>query len=353
MNGIVEEDRDSIMSDAIIGKTNKRKRMRKRIRKLIIWLILIALAVGAVYLFVLPKLNAAATTTYDSYTTTRGSISNSMSFSGSIDVVNDETLSAEAAGTVRQIYVQEGDSVVTEQRLIRLSNGEILKAGFDGEVNEVTVEEGDEVTANESLIEIVDFKNLQVSLRVDEYSMANVSVGQACDVTVTALDQTFDSKITHINRIPSGGNTTSYYTVTAEFSGSEDVLPGMQVTVVIPEEEADNAVILSSSALSFGPTNNAYVLVQNDAGKMEQVDVEIGVDNDNYVEITSGLDADVTVYKAVETKEDAGGLFSIFSSLSQQQTTTTTTATDMSNFDPSMLPQDRTFDGGSFGGGMP
>ena len=92
-------------------------------------------------------------------------------------MVNDETLSAEAAVTVRKIYVTEGETVVTNQRLIRLSNGEILKAGFDGEVNEITVEEGDEVSANESLIEIVDFENLQVSLRVDEYSMANVSVG--------------------------------------------------------------------------------------------------------------------------------------------------------------------------------
>ena len=51
------------------------------------------------------------------------------------------------------------------------------------------------------------------------------------------------------------------------------------------------------------------------------MDVEIGVDNDNYVEITAGLDADVTVYKAVETTEEAGGLLSMFSSLSQQQHT--------------------------------
>ncbi len=341
------------MSDATISKTIRRKRIRRRIRKLIIWFTLIALAVGAVYLFVLPKLDAAATITYDSYTTTRGSISNSMSFTGSIAVVNDETLSSEAAGTVRKIYVEEGDKVAAEQRLIRLSNGEIIKASFDGEVNEITVEEGDEVSANESLIEIVDFENLQVSIRVDEYSMANVSVGQACDVTVTALEQTFDSEITHINRIPTGGNTTSYYTVTAEFSGSADVLPGMQVTVVIPEEEAQDAVILSSDALSFGMSNNAYVLLQNDAGEMEQIAVEIGVDNDNYVEIKSGLDAGVTVYKEVETVEESGGLLSIFSSLREQQTTTTTSLPDMSNFDPATMPQNRTFDGGSFGGGMP
>ncbi len=343
------------MSDATIGKTIKRKRTRKRIRKLIAWIIFIALAAGAVNLFVIRELKAAATLTYDSFTAARGSISNSMSFSGSIAVVNDETLTSDAAATVRKIYVTEGEAVAAEQRLIRLSDGEILRAGFNGEVNEISVEEGDDVAANQSLIEVVDFQNLQVSIRVDEYSMASVSVGQQCNVTVLALNQTFESEITHINRIPSGGGSTAYYTVTAEFSGSTEALPGMQVTVVIVKNEAQNAVILSSDALSFGPSNSAYVLMKNEAGEMEQVAVEIGVDNDNYVEITAGLDAGATVYKAVETAQDGGGLLSIFSSLRKRQTdaaTTTTTALPAGNFDPSTMPQ-RDFEGGSFGGGMP
>lgn len=342
------------MSDTTMNKSIRRKRRRKRLRRLAVWLVLLLLGAGAVYLFVLPKLQAAATTTYESYTATRGAISNSMSFSGSIAVVNDETLSAESSATVRKVYVAANDSVAQGDRLVRLSNGEILKASFDGEVNEIYVEEGDEVSANEELIEIVDFQNLQVSIRVDEYSVSSVSVGQACNVTVTALEQTFGSVITHVNRIPAGGNSTSYYTVTAEFSGSAEVLPGMQVTVVIPEEEASDAVILNSDALSFGPQNNAYVLVQNEAGEMEQVYVETGVDNDNYVQITSGIDAGTVVYKAVETVEESGGLLSLFSSLqtSTQQTGGTVPA-NMGNFDPSTMRQDRTFDGGSFGGGMP
>jgi multidrug efflux pump subunit AcrA (membrane-fusion protein) len=339
------------MSDATMNKTIRHKRRRKRIRRLILWLVILLLGAGAVYLFVIPKLKAATTITYDSYTATRGAISNSMSFSGSISVVNSETLSAEAAGTVRQIYVEDGEAVSQGERLLRLSNGEILKASFDGEINEISVEEGDDVSANDSLIQIVDFQNLQVSIRVDEYSVAKVSVGQACKVTVTALDQTFDSEITHINRIPSGGSSTSYYTVTAGFSGYEEVLPGMQVTVVIPEEEAANAVILNSDALSFGPMNNAYVLVKNENGEMEQVFVETGVDNDNYVEIKSGVAAGDTVYKAVATTEESGGLLSLFSSLQQQQTTTTTQLP--SDFDPSTFMQNRTFDGSGFGGTMP
>jgi HlyD family secretion protein len=175
-------------------------------------------------------------------------------------------------------------------------------------------------------------------------------VGQACHVTVTALDQTFDSVITHINRIPAGGTTTAYYTVTAEFSGSADVLPGMQVTVVIPEEEAANAVILNKDALSFGPQNNAYVLMRNDEGEMQMVFVETGVDNDNYVQIVSGVQEGDTVYKAVASADDSGGLFSMFSSFRNQRQDTTTQ--DTPNFDPSTFRQNRTVDS-NFGGGTP
>ena len=316
------------MSETDKVKANRKKRRGKRIKKLIGWLIFLLILAGAFWLFVLPGLSTAATTTYNSYTATKGSISNSMSFSGTISVVNDETLTSEAAATVRKIYVTEGENVTTGQKLMRLSDGEVFRASFDGEVNEIAVTEGDEIAANASLIEIVDFSNLKVSMRVDEYSVVKVTTGTACSVSVTALGTSFDSTITHINRIASGGNSTAYYTVTAEFSGTENVLPGMAVTVTIPEEEADDVVILNRDALSFGAGNSAYVLMKNDAGEMEQVSVEVGVDNDNYVEIKSGLSEGDVVYVVVENSAaSSGGLASLFSSLTggtTQQTTTTT-----------------------------
>ncbi|MBE0601537.1 MAG: hypothetical protein IH607_07080 [Firmicutes bacterium] len=88
---------------------------------------------------------------------------------------------------------------------------------------------------------------------------------------------------------------------------------------------------------------------------MEQVFVETGVDNDNYVQIVSGLQAGDTVYKEVASAEDAGGLLSMFSSLRKQQTTTTAVPSNTEGFDPSTMRDTRMFDGsgGNFGGGMP
>lgn len=312
------------MSEAM-QSTKAKKNKRKKLKKLILWLILLALAGLAVYLFVVAQLVAGATVTYDKYAAITGTISNNESFSGAISVKNSETLTAGAEATVRKIYVTEMQNVTAGDKLMRLSTGETLEASFDGQINEITVKEGDTVSANTSLIQIVDFNNMKVSLRVDEYSISKLSVGERCTVKVTALDQSFDSSITHINRISQSSGTTAYYTVTAELAVTSDVLPGMQVTVTVPREEAVDAVILSRNALSFDLRNSAYVLTKAESGDMTQTYVELGVDNDNYVQITSGLKAGDEVYKQVETKTESSsgllsGLSSLFGGGAQQQT---------------------------------
>ena len=52
----------------------KRKSLKKRLVRLVMLLVVLGLGVGAFYLFALPTLSAGATTTYDSYTALRGTI---------------------------------------------------------------------------------------------------------------------------------------------------------------------------------------------------------------------------------------------------------------------------------------
>ena len=130
----------------------------------------------------------------------------------------------------------------------------------------------------------------------------------------------------------------------------------MQVTVTIPEDEADNVIVLNKDALSFSNGNSAFVLMENEDGTMEQVSVELGVDNDNYVEIKSGLDEGDTVYVQVEsTAAASSGLASLFSSLSgttTQDTTTTTNSFGPGGNMPSGGGMPSNMGGGGMGGGF-
>ena len=328
---------------SVAGKKRKRGRILK---KVLAWVLVLAAAVLVIRFVVWPQLDKAATTTYNSYTARIGTISNALSFSGSVQVQNNETITSSGAATVRQVYVSEGDSVTRDQRLLRLSDGTTVKASFDGEVNQLNVEAGDEVSPNTSLIQIVDFENMQVSMRVDEYAITELSVGQACQISITALGKTFDSEIASINRISSGGGSTAYYTVTAKLTASGGVLPGMAATVTIPQEEAVDSVILNRDALSFAQDNSAYVLMADESQVMQQVPVTLGVDNDNYVEITSGLKDGDVVYAVAATKDSSasGLLSSLFSSLGGGMQPASGTGSQNTG---------RNRDTGSFGGAAP
>ena len=300
---------------------NKKKKRKKLIKRLIGWLVFLLIAAGALRLFLWPKLVAGTTITYDKYTAQTGTISNSLSFSGSVNVKNYETHTAESSCVVRQIFVKEEQKVKKDDKLVRLSDGTTVKASFDGQVNAIYVDVDDEVGMGADLIQIVDFGNMTVSMRVDEYDISDVHVGQECRVTVKALEETFDSTISHINRISSSMGNTAYYTVTAELSVTENVLPGMQATVTIPQEEAVDSVILSSSALSFAPDNSAYVLMKGEGDAMQQVPVTLGISNDSHVEITAGLKAGDEVYKVSTAAANAGlmNMASMFQNMGGQQ----------------------------------
>lgn len=290
-----------------MNKTGKPRR-RKLLKRIIVLVIVLLLIAGAGFI-AYRSLKAEYTVTYDSYTATRGSISNSLSFSGNLSLIDSATYIASSNSSVKTIYAPAGTEVSKDDKLLRLSNGETVTAGFDGRVNAVEVDEDDDVTVGQALLTLADFTHLQVAFRVDEYDIGDVAVGQACTITVTALERTFESEIAAINYISASGGNVAYYTATAYVDVDEGVLPGMQVTVTIPQEEAWDVVVLKVDALSFDFTNQAYVWMKNDAGELEQVYVKTGVSNGNYLEITEGLNEGDEVFVEAKDTDTAAGLF--------------------------------------------
>lgn len=285
-------------------------RKRKVVRRVILIVLLLALAGGIGWL-AYNSLKREYTTTYDTYTATTGSISNALSFSGNLSLIDSASYTAASSSTVKTIYAPVGTDVKEDDKLLRLANGETVTAGFDGRVNVLDFAEGDAVSAGDTLVQIADFSHLRVTFRVDEYDISDVAVGQACTVTVTALEKSFDSTIAAIDYISASTGNVAYYSATAYVDVDGGALPGMQVTVTIPQEEAKDVVILKVDALSFDNTNQAFVYMKNDAGELEQVNVTTGVSNGNYIEITSGLsDGDEVYVEAKAEETTSGGLLS-------------------------------------------
>ena len=328
-----------------------KKKSRHIFRKIILTLIiLVILGLGGLYAY--DQLKQEYTVTYDGYTATVGTISNSLSFSGTLQLIDSKTYTASSATSVREVFVQAGDTVKKGQNLLRLTNGKTFTADFDGKVNTVSVAAGDEVTKEQELMQIADFDHMKVSIRVDEYDISDVSVGQACRITTTATEQAFDSSIDSINYISSSTGNVAYYTATAYLDVGAGVYPGMQVTVTIPQEEASNVVILKMDALSFDETNRAFVYQMGENEEMTRVFVETGVSNGNYVEIKSGLRANDTVYAVAKATQTASTLNSLFSGMfGTQQINNNNRNTFRNNNNPNRQNNGGSMPGGNAPGG--
>lgn len=208
----------------------KSSKPHRHILRKIMLLLLIIVLLGGIGFYLYSMLKQEYTVTYDSYTATTGSISNALSFSGNLSLVDSKTYTASSSSTVRTVYVSVGDNVQEGDKLMRLSNGETIEADFAGRINSISVAEGDEVAAGAELIQLADFSNMKVTLRIDEYDISDVKVGQKCTVTATATEKTFDSQIDSINYISSSGGSVAYYSAAANVSVNEDgIYPGMQV----------------------------------------------------------------------------------------------------------------------------
>ena len=295
----------------------KKKGRKKKILKRIIWLAVILLVLGIVCWSVYSRLMAEYKITYDPYTATTGSISNSLSFTGSMQLIDSATYTASSDTKVREIYVSEGDRVKDGDKLMRLNGGETIEAEFDGTVSSISVEKGDEVKSGDTLMTVADFDHMVVSVRVGESNIAQVSAGQSCKVTVSSAGANFESVIDKIDYVSYTGNNVAYYTATVnvDTSDAENVWPGMQATVTVPLEEAQNVTVLKMDALSTARNNTAYVYKENENGEMEEVTVTVGVSNGNYVEIKEGVTSGETVYKIAEKEEEATGLAGLLSGL--------------------------------------
>ena len=156
----MEEEKKSEQAQQTAAPEKKKKRSRRRrvIRRIIVALVLTVLLGGAAWLGII-HLRQEYTVTYDEYNATTGTISNSLSFSGTLQARNNTTYTASSSGTVRALYVERGQDVKSGDALMRLSTGQTVEAEFDGRINQLYVAEGDKVSAGASLVQVVDFEH--------------------------------------------------------------------------------------------------------------------------------------------------------------------------------------------------
>ena len=242
--------------------------------------------------------------------------------------------------------------------LIKKLDDYSIHSPISGTVISKTLKGGDTLDGNKTSLAIVaDMSKLTFEVNVDELDIKNISVGQSVKVTADALpDKTFDGVIDTISIIGTSVSGVTVYPVTIVISEYEGLLPGMNVDAEIITSEASDVLMVPINAVSRGN----LVLIKDDGTDVDNAkrdkertnkedaqktpptdapgtsddenkgprlpdapdgfkwaSVELGISNDDFIEVTSGLSEGdeifITVIKNASTQD--GGMFGAMSSM--------------------------------------
>ena len=239
----------------------------------------------------------------------------------------ERTLTAQAAGTVTSINVQEGSEVAKDDIILGLSGDDLtesiqsaseslrsaeismqnlqdamnnytITAPISGTIIEKDAKVGDAVKAGDTLCIVYDLSYLEMSINVDELQISSISVGQKVQITADAVpDKTYVGTVTRVSMKGTSNGGTTTYPVTIRIDDTDGLRPGMNANAEIVVAEANNALVVPNAAVVRG----SYVLVTRDSPSAANADtameapegfvyvpVKTGVSDDDYTQIVSG-----------------------------------------------------------------
>lgn len=187
-----------------------------------------------------------------------------------------------------------------------------ITSPISGTVIEKNLKAGDQLNGGDSgaMAVIYDLSQLELQMDVSELDIGQIQPGQTVEITAEALPgQTFTGVVekVSVNGTTTDGFTT--YPVTILLSEYGDLNPGMNVSAHIIVERSENALCVPAEAVNSDGTvlvagEGAFAedgVTIADPSKIESRPVTLGRGNQDFVEITSGLEEGETVLLPIQS----------------------------------------------------
>ncbi len=193
-------------------------------------------------------------------------------------------------------------------------DGITLIAPISGRVISIAAGAGEMVDTS-TYITIADVSQPVVPISVDESDMDKLAVGNPVQVVFDAMpDQVFTGTVTRVDpQLTSSGQyrvATGLVTLDAESANTLQNVPlGLNASVEIISQVIQGALLVPVDALKQMGGGRYGLLVSDTSGAVSMQPVEVGMQNDQYAQILSGVEAGDLIAIAV-TAEEASSMSS-------------------------------------------
>jgi len=171
-----------------------------------------------------------------------------------------------------------------------------LRAPIGGTITAVNATVG-ETVGNASVLTLMDLSRPNVEFYLDQTDIDKASEGAAIEVVFDAYpDVVYSGSVTGIDPVltSSAGVTAVHGFAELEPLGGEDaprLLVGLSAAVDVIAGRVEDAVLVPIEAVREITSGSYAVFVVDSSGELEMRIVEVGLQDDTFAEITSGLEA--------------------------------------------------------------
>ncbi|UIR57488.1 efflux RND transporter periplasmic adaptor subunit [Sphingobacterium sp. SRCM116780] len=163
-----------------------------------------------------------------------------------------------------------------------------VKASFAGIVNKRSIEPGSYVSPGNELFEIVNVSSLKLKVNVDEKNIGYIKLGQSIKVQSAVLaNQTFQGRVTFI--APKADGSLNFpVELEINNNATNDLKAGMYGTAYFGDEQSANALVVPRNAFVGSVSSNQVFVVKD--GKAVLTKVTSGRIFGDNIEIISGIE---------------------------------------------------------------
>ena len=148
---------------------------------------------------------------------------------------------------------------------------------------------------------------MKVTMNVDEMDILNMKTGLSAEITLDAVaDTTFAGTITGVSQSAESSSGTAQYPVEITFDKTDEMYQGMNASAEVIMEQAENVLVIPVAAVEDeGSKSYVYTGYEEGTGELtDKIEVTLGMSDETYVEVESGLSQGDTIYYQMAGSED-------------------------------------------------
>ncbi len=233
--------------------------------------------------------------------------------------VHQERVASSTEGLVTEVHVQEMDKVEEGDPIISLAGSDVqetiqekldkirelesglrklnsvfpmlnITSSIDGVIAGIYKQEGEATTPGDWIGHVYTTSNMSMFTEVDDIDVLYIKQGSKVEVTVDALPgEIYEGEVKTVSTMGQSQDGISRFAVYIDVKGGSQLRPGMQANAYIDAGSAEDVLLIPIEAI-FQEENKHKVEILEAGNKTQVVNVELGLMNDRYAEVKSGLE---------------------------------------------------------------